>query len=420
MQWVPTRSPRIKAVRLDDGPFGNGAGGQLLPVRSAGRRLETIWLVSQAPIAAAAQARRSSLALLADPLLRSPRRSLPAAELAGMRSSTCRATASGGGGRLGQAEHRGPDPDRERPADPLGRPGQAVPGAGHEAVTSELVGAGYPDYPWMFATDAEYTAFAAVPVGQFDAIKEHLRALREISDVLNDRCGMVAHEVVRTAPCGGTLAHTDPDGTSYDFNTDETVKFPSAVALVWRWTGETRFLDAIYDFSVRNLRFVTDRSTPTTTGCPKDSATSSAPAWARRSSTTPSTTSAASTTWPTWHVAMRDAPPGWATGLAVRVRDRASTDLVDRAEPAIRGLAGRPQCPVFQQKHWIGETPMEAELSVGGPLVPGLAPPAWPPPSPSARSTATAGPAVQPRVVPHRLRRWPERAARTYLWLTTS
>ena len=49
------------------------------------------------------------------------------------------------------------------------------------------IGAGYPDYQWIFGTDAEYTAFAAVSVGQFDAIKEHLRALREISDILNTR-----------------------------------------------------------------------------------------------------------------------------------------------------------------------------------------------------------------------------------------
>ena len=30
------------------------------------------------------------------------------------------------------------------------------------SVISGFIGAGYPDYPWIFATDAEYTAFAAV------------------------------------------------------------------------------------------------------------------------------------------------------------------------------------------------------------------------------------------------------------------
>ena len=114
-----------------------------------------------------------------------------------------------------------------------------------------FVGAGYPDYPWMFATDGEYTAFASVAVGQFEAIKEHLLGLRDISDALNARSGKVAHEIVTD----GSVwfgANTDPG------NTDESVKFPSAVALVWRWTGDDRFRDALYDFSVRNLRYVTN------------------------------------------------------------------------------------------------------------------------------------------------------------------
>jgi hypothetical protein len=36
-------------------------------------------------------------------------------------------------------------------------------------------------------TDAEYTAFAAMAVGQFEAIEGHPRALREVSDILNNR-----------------------------------------------------------------------------------------------------------------------------------------------------------------------------------------------------------------------------------------
>jgi hypothetical protein len=34
------------------------------------------------------------------------------------------------------------------------------------------------------------------------------------------------------------------------------VKFPSAVALLWRWTGDNAFRDEMYDFAVRNLRYV--------------------------------------------------------------------------------------------------------------------------------------------------------------------
>jgi hypothetical protein len=33
------------------------------------------------------------------------------------------------------------------------------------------------------------------------------------------------------------------------------VKFPSAVALVWRWTGDNRFRDQMYDFTFRNRKY---------------------------------------------------------------------------------------------------------------------------------------------------------------------
>ena len=46
---------------------------------------------------------------------------------------------------------------------------------------ARFIGAGFPDYPWLFATDGEYTAFASVALGQFEPIKEHLRALRDAS-----------------------------------------------------------------------------------------------------------------------------------------------------------------------------------------------------------------------------------------------
>ncbi len=39
-------------------------------------------------------------------------------------------------------------------------------------------------------------------------------------------------------------------------NTDETAKLPSAVARVWRWTGDDAVRDEMYDFAVANLRFI--------------------------------------------------------------------------------------------------------------------------------------------------------------------
>jgi hypothetical protein len=111
-------------------------------------------------------------------------------------------------------------------------------------------GAGFPDYPWLFATDGEYTAFAAVGVGQFKTAEDHLRALRDVSDILNGGSGKVAHEVVTD----GSVYFGSNDDPG---NTDETVKFPSAVALLWRWTGDDSFRDEMYDFAKRNMQYVT-------------------------------------------------------------------------------------------------------------------------------------------------------------------
>ena len=107
--------------------------------------------------------------------------------------------------------------------------GKAYPAPIATIPSVTFFGAGYPDYPWLFATDGEYTAFAAVALGQFETAKAHLIALRDISDVLNDRSGKVAHEIVTD----GSVYY---GANSSAGNTDETAKFPSAVALLWRWT----------------------------------------------------------------------------------------------------------------------------------------------------------------------------------------
>ena len=97
------------------------------------------------------------------------------------------------------------------------------------------LGAGWPDYTWLFGTDGEYTAYASVAAGQFGPIKDHLRALRDVSVRVNGNSGKIVHEVT---PDGAVYfgANADPG------NTDESSKYPSAVALVWRWTGDDSFL----------------------------------------------------------------------------------------------------------------------------------------------------------------------------------
>ena len=102
--------------------------------------------------------------------------------------------------------------------------GREYPAPVGTLAKARWLGAGWPDYPWLFGTDGEYTAFASVAMGQFADIKAHLRALRDVSEVVNGDSGKVVHEVM-------------PDGAIYfgtldsAGNTDETSKFPSAVAL---------------------------------------------------------------------------------------------------------------------------------------------------------------------------------------------
>ncbi|HET7325604.1 MAG TPA: hypothetical protein VFJ06_14850, partial [Halococcus sp.] len=234
-----------------------------------------------------------------------------------------------------------------------------------------FLAAGYPDYPWMFATDGEYTAFASVAVGQFEPIKDHLRALRDVSEIANDGSGKVVHEVVFD---GSVYFGTNDDPG----NTDETVKFPSAVALVWRWTGDDDFRDELYDYAKRGMKYVFDE--------------------------------------------LDDDGDGWLEGLgnveregmgkekldvtvyAIRglydladmARSKDDTETATWAEERARSLEDRfeetwwiPEIPQhadsidvpdngendntrIYQRHWIGVTPMEAELRKNGTANPGL------------------------------------------------
>lgn len=127
--------------------------------------------------------------------------------------------------------------------------GKQYPEPAGTLTRMRFIGAGFPDYPWLFATDGEYTAFASVAVGQFGPIKDYLRALRDISEVINGGSGKVVHEVVTD----GSVYF----GANSDLgNIDETAKFPSSVALVWRWSGDEAFRDELYEFAKKNMEYV--------------------------------------------------------------------------------------------------------------------------------------------------------------------
>jgi glycogen debranching enzyme len=235
------------------------------------------------------------------------------------------------------------------------------------------LGAGWPDYPWLFGTDGEYTAFASVAMGQFDDIKAHLRALRDVSEIVNDGSGKVVHEVT---PDGAVYfgANEDPG------NTDETAKFPSAVALIWRWTGDDAFRDDLYDFTVRNMRYIVEQLDEDGDGWPEGLGNVERPGMGEEQlDNTVYTIRGLRDLADMAHAVGDRATADWATGLV--------GDLEQRFEQAwwfggdTRQYADSLQNPentqVFQ-RHWIGVTPMDAMLVRPGELPRPLAHPARP------------------------------------------
>lgn len=129
------------------------------------------------------------------------------------------------------------------------RAGTEYPASAGTLRSMSWLGAGWPDYTWLFGTDGEYTAFAAVAAGQFDPIKAHLRALRDVSSIVNEGSGKIVHEVT---PDGAVYFGANADAG----NTDESAKYPSAVNLVWHWTGDRAFLRDLYPASKAAMRWV--------------------------------------------------------------------------------------------------------------------------------------------------------------------
>lgn len=237
--------------------------------------------------------------------------------------------------------------------------------------------AGYPDYPWIFGTDGEYTAFGAVALGQFQTIEDHLRALRDISDILNHRSGIVVHETVSNGAVyfGHDSQTTSGATTTNDFNTDETVKFPSAVALIWRWTGDNRFRDEMYDFAKRNMEVVDRKYSVSSGGWPLGSGN------VERTGMGP-------VKLDNGVYYMRGlydladmarskhdmATARWATKLANKLRREFEATWWDPSAQQYADSLNEPGNTQVFQKYWIGVTPMEATLTTGTVLTPGVAP----------------------------------------------
>src|SRR4051794_1610121 len=200
----------------DDGPFGKGTGGELryriaLPAHAT----RTLWIAAAGSDRGLAAARGELAATLRDPA------GALAAKLAARRRLAARTAVSLPGDRQLQDAI---DWGKQNLADLTERAsnlqirwtnqGKQFPPPLGTVASARWIGAGFPDYPWVFGTDAEYTAFAALSVGQFETVEDNLRTLRDISDVLNDGSGIVVHETVADGSVyfGHDSTHTDANG----------------------------------------------------------------------------------------------------------------------------------------------------------------------------------------------------------------
>jgi hypothetical protein len=356
----------------DDGPFGRGTGGQLrYRVTVPGRSSETLWIAVAGSDDGLTPARRELAAAL-----RNPGGQLAAKIADRDRWGGFTQLSLPGDRRLERAVDWGKQNilDLTRASRDLQirwtDQGRQFPPPAGVVRRARWVGAGFPDYPWMFATDGEYTAFASVAVGQFEAIKDHLRALRDVSDILNDRSGIVTHEVVSDGSNWFGHDSVNPATGAYNFNTDETVKFPSAVALVWRWTGDNAFRNDLYDFAKRNLRAVVERLDQDGDGWPEGSGNVE-----RGGMGAEKLDNAVYLIRGLFDLADMARSRGdnatfrWAKNRARDLQSRfedtwwmpAESQYADSIDDPPVGGPNNKQ----QDRHWIGVTPMEAELTLG-------------------------------------------------------
>jgi hypothetical protein len=365
--------------KCDDGPFGRGTGGELrYSVTVPANGVKTLWIA----VAGSDDGLADAQGQLAD-ALKDPAGAL-AAKVASRDKLAHNTQVSLPGDRLLQ---NAIDWGKQNLADVTQtasnlqirwtNQGHQFPPPLGTVKQARWFGAGYPDYPWIFATDGEYTNFAAMALGQFDVAEDHLRTLRDISDVLNNRSGIVVHEAVSDGSIwfGHDSQTTQPDGSkTNDFNSDETIKFPSAVALIWRWTGDDRFRDEMYDFAKRNLQAVDRKLDVDRDGWPEGSGNVERPGMGPEKLDNGVYYIRSLYDLADMARSKHDGrTASWATNLARKLRRQFEGTWWDAAAGQYADSLKDPGNQQDFQKHWIGEVPAEAELNIGDEATPGVA-----------------------------------------------
>ena len=257
------QTPAPMPSECDDGPFGHGTGGQLrYDVDVPGSGSTTLWIAVAGSENSVAEARSELAALIADPggpargeAGARARRSARRSKLDPARATrSCRTRSSG-------ASRTSPTSRRSRRTSTSAGPTRARSGRPRARCRSmRWIGAGFPDYPWLFGVDGEYTAHAAVTLGQFGADQgPHAGAARDLRHPQRPlgrrrargrrgRVGLVRQGLApRPTP-------TAPSATTSTRTRSSSSRAP--IALIWRWTGDNGFRDEMLDFTWRDLEYV--------------------------------------------------------------------------------------------------------------------------------------------------------------------
>ena len=237
--------------RCDDTAYGKGAGGELTyPVSVPAGTSRTIWFTVAGSDQGMSDAQAQFQAASADPAAEFAAKIAARQQLNGQTQVSLP-----GDPALAQSVtwSKQDMADLTQQADNLHirdtEEGTLYPAPLATVPSIRFEGAGFPDYPWMFATDQEYTVFALLAAGQFATAEDGMRSLAQVSTIANHDSGKVVHETVTDGSVYFGL--NDEPG-----DVDETAKFPDAVAMIWRWTGDNAFRDQMYAFTKKNMQYM--------------------------------------------------------------------------------------------------------------------------------------------------------------------
>ena len=136
---------------------------------------------------------------------------------------------------------------------------------------------------------------------------------------------------------------------------------------MWRWTGDNAFRDQMYDFTVRNLHYVVNQLDADHDGWPEGLGNVERSGMGQEK--LDNTVYFIRGLYDLADMARSKhdgATYAWATNLARKLHDRFdSTWWYQAAQQYADSLVDPGNVQSFQ-KHWIGQTPMEAELHIAG------------------------------------------------------